>query len=76
MDKFGFKNSIFYQDSRFTGFRKIGEIQGKAERSGESRSLMDGLIISVALVNDLKLVTRNVKDMRASGVKILNPWDD
>ena len=48
---------------------KWGELQGKAELTGESLSLIDGWIMAIVLV------TRNVNDMRASGANILNPWD-
>ena len=46
-------------------------------RSGVALSVMDALIAATALVNNLMLVTRNVKDfVRYSGVPLLNPWDD
>jgi toxin FitB len=35
----------------------------------------DGLIAATALHHNLILVTRNVRDVRRSGVTILNPWD-
>jgi toxin FitB len=36
----------------------------------------DGLIAATALVHELTVVTRNVVDFAATGVVILNPWDD
>ena len=39
-------------------------------------SVMDGFFAATALVNNLTLVTRNVKDFAAFGVALLNPWDD
>lgn len=55
---------------------KWGEVQGIAESVGRPLSLIDGFIAATAIVNDMILVTRNVKDMGASGVKLLNPWHD
>jgi predicted nucleic acid-binding protein len=34
-----------------------------------------GLIAAAALDHDLTLVTRNVKDFAAAGVRLFNPWD-
>jgi len=35
---------------------------------------IDGLLAATALVHDLILVTRNVRDVERSGVKLLNPF--
>ncbi len=35
----------------------------------------DALIAATALVHKMTVVTRNVADFEATGVKILNPWD-
>jgi predicted nucleic acid-binding protein len=37
--------------------------------------LADHLIAASALVHDLILVTRNVRDFDKTGVRLLNPWD-
>jgi predicted nucleic acid-binding protein len=37
--------------------------------------LADHLIAATALVHDLILVTRNVRDFGGTGVRLLNPWD-
>ena len=34
----------------------------------------DGLLAATALVHDLTLVTRNVKNVEGLGVSLLNPW--
>ncbi len=68
-----FENRILIFD--LSAARKWGEIQGQAELQGKPMSLIDGLISSIASVNNMTLVTRNVKDMEASGVKLFNPWD-
>jgi len=35
----------------------------------------DGLLAATALVHDLTLVTRNVKNVEGLGVELLNPWE-
>jgi predicted nucleic acid-binding protein len=42
--------------------------------AGRSRPVVDTLLAATALVHDLTLVTRNVKDVSGLGVKVLNPW--
>ena len=37
-------------------------------------STVDGLLAATAIVYDLTLVTRNVKDVARSGVDLLNPF--
>ena len=51
-----------------------GEVQAKSERTGQALPSIDGLIACTALTHDLTLVTRNIKDMIASGVTLINPW--
>ena len=38
--------------------------------------VVDGLLAATALVHDLTLVTRNVRDVERSGVKLLNPFSE
>lgn len=40
----------------------------------ETKPERDGLIASTALVHDLTMVTRNVRDFQGTGVLLLNPW--
>ena len=35
---------------------------------------LDALIAATAIVHDLTVVTRNVRDFRRFGVEILDPW--
>jgi toxin FitB len=35
----------------------------------------DALIAATALVHGMTLVTRNIRDIEATGVTFLNPWD-
>ena len=37
---------------------------------------VDGMLAATALVHDLTLVTRNVRDVRRTGVRLLNPFSD
>lgn len=39
-----------------------------------SLPVVDSLIASTAMVHDLILVTRNIKDVKNTGVKLLNPF--
>ena len=52
-----------------------GTMLGKAEKNGQPLSAIDALIAATAKMYDLVVVTRNVRDMEASGVDILNPWE-
>jgi predicted nucleic acid-binding protein len=38
--------------------------------------VVDSLMAATALVHDWTLVTRNVKDVQSTGVKLLNPFDE
>ncbi|MBZ4194206.1 MAG: type II toxin-antitoxin system VapC family toxin [Candidatus Contendobacter sp.] len=38
--------------------------------------VVDGLLAATALVHDLTFVTRNVRDVERSGVKLLNPFSE
>lgn len=40
----------------------------------DPRAQRDALIAATALVRDLTVVTRNVGDFEATGVRLLNPW--
>ncbi|MGR7993520.1 PIN domain-containing protein [Xanthobacter sp. ZOL 2024] len=39
------------------------------------RGDIDGLIAATAIVHDLILITRNVKDFEDTGASVINPWD-
>lgn len=51
-----------------------GEVQATAERQGTPLPLVDSLIAAAAIFHHLTLVTRNTRDMEASGVALFNPW--
>lgn len=42
--------------------------------AGRSRGAPDALIAATAIVHDLTLVTRNVKDFQDLPLKLFNPW--
>ncbi len=51
-----------------------GELQAQLERKGKPMPVIDSLIAATALHYRLTVVTRNIRDMEASGVPLLNPW--
>jgi toxin FitB len=42
--------------------------------AGRPISAFDGQIASIALANDLSVVTRNVRDFAGCGIGIIDPW--
>jgi predicted nucleic acid-binding protein len=52
-----------------------GRIQAESESHGIKMPVIDCLIASTAIVHDMTVATRNVDDMKPSGVKLFNPWD-
>jgi hypothetical protein len=52
-----------------------GDLMALSRRSGMALSVMGGFFAATALVNNLTLVTRNVKDFATFGIPLLNPWD-
>ena len=51
-----------------------GIIQAQAEAKGTPLASIDSLIASVALTQNLIIVTRNESNFAASNATILNPW--
>ncbi len=57
--------------------RRWGRISGAVQRaSHRPPPVIDTLLAATAIEYDLCLVTRNVKDVDASGATLLNPWED
>jgi predicted nucleic acid-binding protein len=57
--------------------RQWGAISGATKQlTGHPPPVIDTLFAATALEHDLYLVTRNVKDVRASGTSLFNPWTD
>ncbi|MEJ8847826.1 type II toxin-antitoxin system VapC family toxin [Variovorax rhizosphaerae] len=55
--------------------RVHAEIRAEADRSGKPLPFVDGQIASIAISQDLTLVTRNLKDFAGvSGLRLSNWW--
>jgi predicted nucleic acid-binding protein len=67
-----FKNRTL--DITLVEVNKWGEVLAKAEKMGRMLPAIDALIAATALAHNLAVVTRNTKDMEASGVELINPW--
>ncbi len=68
-----FRNRILSIDVKVA--RKWGEIMASAKKRGRKMPVVDSLIASIGLAFDMTVVTRNVRDMETSGVKLFNPWE-
>ncbi|MEY3125708.1 MAG: hypothetical protein RLZZ573_2228 [Pseudomonadota bacterium] len=55
-------------------WRAYGRLKASVESIGRPQEDLDLLIAACAAVNQLTLVTRNVKHFEDTGIKILNPW--
>ena len=51
-----------------------GDLVADCQRKGTSISIMDAFLAATAMVHDLRLVTRNLRDFTSLGLEILNPW--
>ena len=57
--------------------RRWGEISGTVKRdTGHAPQVIDTMLAATAIVHELYLVTRNVKDTKGLGAIIFNPWND
>lgn len=56
--------------------RRWGVTIAVIRASGGELNVSDGLIAATALVHDMTLITRNVRDFERTGVQIFNPWDE
>lgn len=68
-----FKNRAL--DITLTEINQWGKILAKVEKMGTPLPAVDALIAATALAHDFAVVTRNTKDMKASGVELINPWE-
>lgn len=55
--------------------RFAGALRGQLRARGETRTQADMLIAATAALNDLTLVTRNVRDFTDCALALLNPFD-
>ncbi len=51
-----------------------GHISGVASAKGINVPVIDGLLAATAMQHNLTLVTRNTRDVAATGVTLFNPW--
>lgn len=57
--------------------RLWGRTSGEVKReSGHTPPVIDTMLAATAIIHDLYLVTRNVRDTRQSGATIFDPWND
>lgn len=52
-----------------------GELMGGGDATGRQHPVIDTQIAAIALVHDLTVVTRNLRDFVPLGVVTLNPWE-
>ena len=53
--------------------RQWGVLQG-SQAKGVVLPAVDGMIAATAIVHQLTVITRNVKDMTRCGATVMNPW--
>ena len=53
-----------------------GLLSGSTSARGANVGVIDGLLAASAIQHNLVLVTRNTKDVVATGVSVFNPWKD
>jgi predicted nucleic acid-binding protein len=68
----GFKGRILDVDSDVA--LAWGTLVAKSEQAGQRMPSVDCLIAATALRHQLTVVTRNTRDMAASGVTLFDPW--
>ena len=54
--------------------RVWGQVLGACEKKGVTLPAIDSLIASQGIFHKMTIVTRNVSDMKPSGVQLFNPW--
>jgi predicted nucleic acid-binding protein len=54
--------------------QKWGKIQALTEKAGKKMPVINSLIASVGIVNDMTVATRDTGGMEKSGAKLFDPW--
>ncbi len=52
-----------------------GRLLAKADAAGKPMGAMDGFLAATSVIHSMTLVTRDVDDFAASGIRTLNPWE-
>jgi len=52
-----------------------GALTARLDTGGQKMPAIDSLIAATALAHEMTLVTRNVDDFEAAGIKMVNPWE-
>ena len=55
--------------------REWGRLTAKLQKKGLTKPVVDSQLAATALHHDMTLVTRNVKDMEPTGVRLFNPFE-
>lgn len=66
---------VDYRDFVLDIDQEIAQIWGRL-RVPHPENALDKLIAATALIHDLTVVTRNLKDFKHTGVKVMNPFLD
>jgi len=56
--------------------RRWGQLSGGLRAKGRAAPAIDVLLAATAIDAGLYLATRNVRDVRATGAAVFNPWTD
>lgn len=67
-----FSSRILHVDRQVA--RQWASVVAQGIRTGRPIPTIDSLIAATALVHDLVIVTRNVRDFQTTGAATLNPW--
>ena len=56
--------------------RRWAKLVVDLKQKGETMPLLDGMIAATALQHDLSIATRNMRDFKKAGVKLVNPFEE
>ena len=55
--------------------QRWGLLAAEAVRKGKSLPVLDSLLAATALLHNLTIVSRNVRNFKNTQVRVLNPWE-
>ncbi len=53
-----------------------GKMQARSESAGKPMPIIDGQIAATGSYHKLTVATRNISDMKISGISLYNPWEN